>query len=557
MKNILSKICATSIFILMAYCNIFSQADACDVSTEMPIITVEVDPSNPDPFEPEFDPDPPIEPEEEIWRGVFWTHGIGGNDYSMSKAISISSQRVLHSQQSSVPGADPVFVNNTVGFPARRMRTATPSFAAGETLFSIGDRIGQHVHNTSKTTWNQTLEQAKIENYCISHSMGGLGMRRAESMASVNQGFRAGGMVTFATPHAGALLAKNIYKEDPTTPVQFEEFENEGGFSRATEKFANFLNEAGQSLSAGPEAEFIASNFLLERFANGLIMDLVDGFISAFTSVAPALASGGFFSRSILNLQPGDVELEAVYNSSHGTVNVPFYGAESKDQTLWRLAFWGMNSPNSVHASMRTYDGDGHFDAGNDELALKSLNNNIAEYQAKALVAKKDIERYQEGVDDFCPWQIIKCDMYVTDRNSARNRWYGWTTGVSWWKNSTVKWDLLTGARSYTTRKACFCFENGDEVQVICPGPSNQECWEEDIHVEIFKKSCGVVLKESAVDFNGSVFQDQNGNPTGLELTGSNHFQMRNDQSLKGALLTLYDAAFPELEFFLTQKQVF
>ena len=151
-----------------------------------------------------------------------------------------------------------------------------------------------------------------------------------------------------------------------------------------------------------------------------------------------------------------------------------------------------------------------------------------------------------------------------------------WELGVTWWKNSSEYWDLLTGARGVevttnTNPSYCICYDPNQSDPNIPDGDGDIETYNSPNCLpfkpsdicntvpettttsisEFYKDNDGVVLNESAQGFNG-VIKDYV-----LPLAGSNHFQMRNDESFKDALLFLYDNEEDDLTSFKTPKQTF
>jgi len=66
---------------------------------------------------------------------------------------------------------------------------------------------------------------------------------------------------------------------------------------------------------------------------------------------------------------------------------------------------------------------------------------------------------------------------------------------------------------------------------------------------EVYEPNDGVVLAKSAKDFKGALYK--------RKLGGSNHFQMRNDESLRKQLLWLYGQKQSDLTSFHTKPRSF
>lgn len=532
------KILCAILIIFIQFNFVFSQTDNCDtLEEEGPEIPTVIE----DPVRPTIDPtfDPPIG-DGTSNRIVFFGHGHGGTDASWRAAEKISSTKIEHSNGQ--------YINDMISFPARKMKTATPTFGTTETLEFYGSEVNIFIHDESKLKHGQTLLESK-ENYCISHSMGGLVSRRAAFEGSNNSnvdGFRAGGIVTVGTPHHGAQLASNIIEIDP----------NSSTINQST-VLTNFITDAANSLSAGPIAAEIADNFfirLLDKFTNvfeedGLVDDLVNQFSSQVTGFVP------LFDLTAIDLRKEDISIEILQNSSLPTVNVAFYGVERRDLTLWRLIFWGMNSPNNPPQRLLDDSELIYFEAGNDEIAVEIFNDNLARYEMEHDDRKARADRAQGKIEEFCnkfPPKFLVCKEAVSNRNLHRNAQIGFLIGINWWMKSTELWDFLNGARTVVevTDPVCICSTNEPEPVDYLSGncqPNNIGDICELVnngYMEVYKPNDGVVLAESAVDFPGAIYISE-------LSTRSNHFQMRNDQSTKDMLLELYEkGGEPTLEFF-------
>jgi pimeloyl-ACP methyl ester carboxylesterase len=497
------------------------------------------------PLEPFIPPPPPPPPPVEGSgdKIVFFGHGYGGDDASWSSAEHISSAKIPHSN-----GND---INDMIGFPAKKINTRTPSFGSTETLEYYGNEVNKYAF---KESYNlaQTLEQSK-NNFFISHSMGGLVARRAALEGGDNSnvdGFRAGGIVTVATPNHGAQLANNILVLDPqqSTPLPSESIEN-------------FLSDALNSLKEGPESEGVYNSLLL-RFLKkhtdvfddlGLIENVIDELSGQILKLIP------YLNITAIDLMKNDPSINILQNNPIPTTNVAYYGRESKDLTMWRLFFWGRNSPNTPPTGLLQDQEIIHFQAGDDKFAVQIFEENFAKYQMKYDDFLLKEKKHNSEISDYCgtlnPFNIGKCAKAVSDRNAAQEAKIGYGRGRQWWMKSTQYWDYLTGAReTIQSGEYCICTDYSTMPEPTEFKSRNCEPSNPDIKCfgpitspyEQYKDNDGVVLKESAVDFPGAVFID--------ELEKSNHFQMRNDNSTKGMLLELFgEDGDNSLEFFETE----
>jgi len=552
MKNLFRISILLLAFIVKA--ELSAQVNTCDkLNLRGEIVPTTEKPPNgtlPPTLPPVGDPEPPTLPPVEMDKIVFWIHGFGGSNTSWTKASAISTDRIHHS--TSTP-ANPVFINDLIGFPARQIISDSPGYESGFELPDYGEDMDNQIRQKSISEKQEFWESQF--NFCIPHSFGGLVARRAEIHGRANEGFRAGGIATFGTPHHGAVLANNLLEIDNSTTLDFP-FETSE--LKATEKFKNFLDKAANDLLAGKIAD-ASSSFILSLFSGpltGAIEDLVDKIVE-FT---PSLV-GGLFSKTALNLQVGNEQVEFLNNNPNFTKNVTFYGVENRDQTLWRLFYWGVNDPNNPADALKSYAGEGYFDANDDRIALQNLSENIAKYEDKVVELKKDLKKLKEhAAIAFFNWPIdlVTLPFLLKQINQKKKAIAGYEKGIAWWQNSSSYWDLLSGALSYETTQVAQCFCDGFGGLVV-PVDCNDmhsgnytNCFAEYVEVpteQIYKPNDGAVLQESAIDFPGS-------RATFL-MEGSCHFQMRNDENTKAALLALYDGESNPYLFFKTEKKTF
>ncbi len=545
MKNLI-----TLITIIIFSLSVEAQVDTCDdlvtPGTEIPT-TVE------NPELPRLPPPPPPPPSvgEVGDRIVYWGHGYGGNDNSWSAASHISDTKIQHPLNGN-------FINDIIGFPARKIMRGEAIFGTTETLEFFGSRVNIQIYNQS-INQQQSLAKSK-ENFCISHSMGGLMSRRAALEGNDNNNvddFRAGGIVTIGTPNHGAQLADNILEVDPTSSTP-----------QTTETFNNFLADASNSLLAGPVAAAIEGDFGLRLLANftdiqeegSIVQELIAEFSQQITLLIP------YLDITAIDLRKADPSIAALQNASIPVTKAAFYGVESPDITIWRLFYWGVNTPNTPPTGLRVVDENiPHFEATSDDFAVGFFDENVARYEMEFNHWEDEEEKRNKTVRLACKFippsvfGVLACGAAVRHRNFARKAREGFFRGWKWFLTSSEQWDYLTGAREMEFVQIsipyCDCSEaNGDFDYIsldctpqdpgdICiPGSGTQLR-------EIYKPNDGVVLRESAIDFRGAVFIGAMG--------GSNHFQMRNDASTKSMLLTLFDNPDdnPALEFFETEPK--
>lgn len=564
------------IFTLSFYLNSLFGQNCLNMDREGGVVIIKTEiPTEVPPFLPPPPPPPPpisVNPDS-TWKRAFWVHGIGGNDRGWSNASSLSTVRIPNLKQT-VYG-DTVYVNDLISFPPREMRNEFPSYGVGEDILDYAVDIKDFMYQA----WlrqDTTIEYARENNFVIAHSMGGINTKGVELVVSNNpdEFFPAGGLATFGTPHHGAKLADNLVVEhNPSTitrdDIEFESIETIGdgttGALLVTDQFRNFLNEAKDELIAGPKEQAIQNSFIL-RLVKDVVFEKVDKFVDEIISLVPTIAGGGFLSRTVLNLQTDNDQLLYTYNATGNYQKVAFFGTEDKELTLWKMAYWAINNPNNVASKISIPEkNQGYFAAGDDAIAIEIFDKNLAKYEMKFNEAERLRNVYHRRAHSFpCNISPVCHLFYINARNKQVDRMRAWERGLNWWKNSTDFWNLLSGASTYETTTTnpdpniCRCYDpNQDDqdqeteyyfVRHCIPNQPGDICTPitpVTTTSEVYKPNDGVVLAESAMDFQGAKYK--------LKLEGSCHFQMRNDESLRQRLKWLYNQKQQDLTSFHTK----
>ena len=580
------------LFILIILSSLGINAQNCNNNT---IVGDEIPrhPETPNNFPPEIPSTVPFLPRDTTIRDTvvkvgFFIHGIGGNDTSLKNASDMSQDRQPNFYVSDSLGYT-VYVNDLINFPARQMVSANPGYGTGLQIDDYGADILDQMSATfndqfaqdTLLTFQERVQYAKANNFCIAHSMGGINTRMAEIITINNPDllFPAGGIATLSTPHHGAILADNVLFESfgNNTSISYD-FEAEmvdlngsAGSLLVTTELRNFLEEAAFALVEGPKVAAIQESFIL-KLLKDKVDDVVEFFVDEIINLIPTLGAN-FASKTVLNLQTDDLQLNFVHQTPTPTQKVAFYGIEDEDLTLWKMAFWLTNDPNAVpYAISNKTMNEGYFSAGSDKIGVLAFEDNLAKYEMKFNSSQTQYNQYNNQVNS---WHCNINPFCFVIARIKRAEWEksmdAWELGVDWWNNSTEYWDLLTGARTVeptitsTTTSYCVCYDPNFDLEdtnlyvynsVNCvPFKPTDICNQVTNTIttieEIYKPNDGVVLNESAMDYIGVL----EGNV--LPLDGSNHFQMRNDAALQDALMFLYDNNRASLSSFRTPVQTF
>ena len=516
------------------------------------------------PESPILVPGPPSQPpsccDEDDIRNIWWIHGFGGDDTSLSKARLISTINVPHPEGG-------LSINQRIGYPARNINSFAPSYETGEDLQFYGFDIGQEINITSINLLNQTEEEA-FNNFAITSSWGGNVTRMANLLFNEpgNGGFRLGGIVSMGGSHIGAELADNLLttlsEEDafPTDDFGLIDLSSPGDV-RLTDAGNNFLVEANESLIEGPLCDALDGNILLSFLAR---TDGGERALGAVTAVAnelitslPSVLGNGLFSRTGLSLQTDNPQQGQLNNGDSTTVNVAGYGVEDEELGMWRLFYWGRNNPNNIPTQLPTYteDGQGFFEAISDEFALETFERNLTAYQIRQSTAEGEAALLQPlvnrcGFNFFSLVNIGKCADALIRHPKLLQTAQGYERGIEWFQNSSDFWHELTGALTFeevilqTGTCTCGSGPTGEPD----PNFTSFPCHVNEIgsiqcdgffnfipdtgFSEVRRESDAVVLAESAMAFPGAVHI--------FRMPGSNHFNMRNDNNTQTLLFDVF-----------------
>jgi len=454
--------------------------------------------------------------EDDVWgtpelmedRRIFFIHGLGGNgDEEGTPAISWIQASVWSEEVYMVNSARPDYNNISLEAAAAELK---------------GDL--------------ETFEDADDDAFVIAHSQGGIVSRRVDQMYTTGElGFEPrsfGGLVTFGTPHQGAMIINNI------TDIQ------------------SWIGDACVSLSAGPVAELVEESFFVDlfldptdyenfteefcgTFENNILPVVMDEFLAGTTSAYAVDAP------YLNDLNAFDTEVPFVC----------FYGVET-EPVLWNLVthlFPGREPNNAV-----TY-GPEAFGAGNDMTGVEYGNYLYNQYFSKYTTYNSLYNFYGDlltGADVatiacyLFPPCFIDALIGQSEAGILRDAYYD---GYSWLLNANTTWESAIGARTLVeTGSLCICIDDGPlgdvEMEIYDAGPDGI-CETEDVNTDcttsatydwLVEENDGVVVKSSASECNGQL----NAGQFFKEMEESNHFSMRNDLETREKLINLYSGLY-------------
>lgn len=438
-------------------------------------------------------------------RIIFFVHGLGGQgDEDGTTGISWIQASLWSEAEYMVNSVRPDYNNTSLEAAAMELKADMEMYADAD-------------------------EDALV----IAHSQGGIVARRVDEMYSTGEfGFEPrtfGGLVTFGTPHQGAMILNNV------------------------DDLQAWIGEACTELSAGPVAEVVEDNFFLdlllapadyEAFTNEfcstveeqVLPVVMDDYLAGTTS---AYSVGAEYLADLNTFDP-----EIPY--------VCLWGVEN-DPVLWNTIahlFPGREPNNTV-----TYGLD-PFGATNDQTAVYFADAMIGKYWSK-YVAYNDLYNYYNDLLTGFDMTTILCylvplcagDAWLA-REDAEVLRDAYERGYDWMADANIVWEQIIGARTLLPSGAtCTCMDWGPlgdlEMETYDAGPDGI-CETDDadtycsITVEydwLIKESDGVVLKESASECIGNT----NAGILYRQMDESNHFSMRNDEQTRLKLFNLYE----------------
>ncbi len=530
--------------------NSHAQTNSCEGKT-----TVFINPTNTEVPTPSINPATVI-PSSAVtatdgYRKIWWVHGLGGNDGAWQRAAAATSN----------------FVTLPTGmvFPPRQADSHLPNLSSFTS--SIEPTAAKLIEDYLEVQSAVQEPEDHIKNIIIGHSQGGIISRWAdyiydkteEQIGSSDRRF--GGVVTFGSANGGAQIINN--KDD----------------------LQQFLNESCEELSAGfiSEVAVNLANQIETTINQSLILDLFineDEIADQLLTVSNV--SIGFFCNVLddvlrgLVLEDLDTPLSEEYAvgtpqiddqlNAYDSPTIPkvaFYGTEVPDEMIWRSFYYFTNNPNTAD----------YFSAINDDRGVESADNNQLYYQAKTIAYTymldnstfPDINYYipclgleeflmeELGVDELSiDYDNLICSIN-TNNTSYCNLINSWEKGFNWWRDANDRWKVIIGALEPV---------NGNVYDGCeCAYPAGESGWTPFIPMDFEVADCtsdfpdrwcrtlyaqgqigwtekaadGVVLAESAIAMPGA--QE-------VEMPGSSHMQMRNDDQLREKLLLLFEGEY-------------
>lgn len=483
-------------------------------------------------------------------RFVFWMHGIGGNDGAWQDAFAATEANLVSD------------------YPARDCHNRVMDyFNFSSAISSAGVKIKTDMEDLSDGK-HQNPSSAYM-NFIIAHSQGGLVARSvdrifdAEGNSSTNFR-RMGGIVTFGTPHQGAMIINNVLPQNGNVNM-----------------LDQFTKSACTDLSSGIIAEKTGSSWLISLFLNGSFVErITDTLCNNIGVFIPKYAFKDFNQKITQDYRVGSAYLDSLNKDTSSIHHLAFYGIEDDETMAWRTMHYLFNKPND----------EDYFDAIHDSIGVVWANDNrkryIARYEAWYALAQSYGSYPSSLLFNLTHdpvWQAVICQNLGLPQNclnNVTNLWSisnAWRKGVNWWNTANDQYRAIIGAIEYQTQigPQCYCqscheweytgecIQWGEEYEHDvndCTNEGENGLYGRELRrcsqrngvylVKNTKPADGIVLAESA-----GKYPIGNGQYAPAEvMPGSNHQQMRNDSNTKKKLRAVFDGNTADPWFFTRPK---
>jgi pimeloyl-ACP methyl ester carboxylesterase len=497
-----------------------------------------------------FDPRTFHQGEEDI--NVYWIHGLGGSTESWRVAAESS-------QYGSLDGS----------FAARRLvsvRGAGYIGTPGQPAYGENNGITYASYD-----WNAiagalpagtgTNPPHSDRDFIIAHSQGGIVARewlRNMDKRKNEFGNYAHGLVTFGTPHAGAMILNNTRPE-------------------LLNKTPAFFNTGCNALGGALVHNKVNGNLLTSLVASAIINNVVGPACNALSNTIIPFALDNYHKPTTLDYYVGSPFLTGTNGLSNYTLKVPvvqFYGVEEQP-IMWRFFSstlrLGTDALSNAQAEYG-YDQD-------DQLQDK-VSNMIVDFTAKKALADADYNYWNNkscffNLNPFCEgqrflgmltsfttmldydkaikWLSEANDYYLTDIVGAKETVQEKYCLEETIKNCVEQVPSRNGGGTLTRVTQIVTASNEYQVNAWDNCPPYQEttlspnCKQKLVVTTVYKNitrykpNDGVVLAESAYS---PILVDPDLTHTYVKLNAMNHDQMKNSAPTKYALIDLYNGGY-------------
>ena len=374
-------------------------------------------------------------------RRVYFLHGLTGNEGAWTDAAAFT---------------------NT----AYKVETKVVDWNAFQNggLESASSNVESTLMDDRSVIQNANMDPS--QSFTIAHSMGGLAgrevMRQYRQKSIPSSNYKTNGLITFATPHAGARVINSLPQSQ------------------------SLFSSGCADLLAGPVAQKLDAD---AGFVFGWLLNLtginakVKEITTSLCKVAAPQLGDIFITQKFVNPAGLDIAVGTAFmtrlNANDPAATMPrgtVFSAEN-EPVLWRLLASQMQDVNSFPT----------FGAASDGMLVTSVNKMVRDYEAKQ----------QENLDKANGfWVWFKKEEY---RQTAEK----WRKGAWWLRNVNGQWRTIIGADEMVVRYEswrCNC------PTFSFPAQSYQSCLSAGCDAQFIDKKVdylqrdndGVVTTESA-----------------------------------------------------------
>lgn len=467
-------------------------------------------------YDPQLTPPPPLGPPSSDLRGIYWVHGLGGDASSMAQIAAATDYGVANYP-----------ARKTVGMVMNYVQTGL--VAAGSDL------------NQKMITYDGVLKSYQVNdfsrNFIISHSQGGLASRMADKLLDQQPetARRHYGIVTIGSPHLGARIVN----------------------SRNDGLIQEFASDACEAVLSAELADILGQFPLLDVFIdlNNQQQNLQDLCEGASGAILP-FALNNLFSGASNDYAVGAPVLAELQGHNNGEIHkTSFYGVEyarpgddpSDNGFLSKQLIWRMLGTLPDEVSNAPV-----FGANEDQELVDKANANMANYQSKYEQAELVVRFYEDVLDMPCNfWEWLGhpafCAVHEPGYQDALDRRAVYYNALRWSQTVDSQWKIIIGAKERVVSEAtCECIDMDTDEEIIVPGiVSSIACHDYEMdhpnlrckwyvtHETLIHESDGVVNAETQQGFPGS--------SGSYRMNYANHFQERNSEPTREALIELFE----------------
>ena len=397
--------------------------------------------------------DPPLPPDSNEVRRIYFIHGLGGDKTAWNKAAEACMNKSL----------------NISGFPARKCRADRPDYITSTTsLYWAADDVRSTIENQAgldSTLYGMRPSRAIV----IAHSQGGVVMRQLMHMNMVQDthllpihGMSYGGVVTVASPLQGAAILKNRQKIFALV--------NDGCKKLVVGPEFDLVSNVNIKLNLNGFGGWIVSLFDLEDKLNTQIEKLLSNMLNNMTDPVCDFATNNimpmFFKQYYDGItdfyNPGISQgINHINTLNQDTTNnqykkfpkMAFYAVEPQENLFWRTLNWMYYDPNGNNGQKGP--NVGCFEANDDWRLYDSMARPLIDlYKSKSKGYQTLYNFYNLRATDA----FIRGDVYayLAAENRAMNAYFGqlsWEEGLTWLNNINESWQIIIGAKTINWRK--------------------------------------------------------------------------------------------------------